>query len=382
MTNPSNQDSQPDISGKSGSGANWEFSVNRRFIQRSIITVLIIVIFFQLVEWAFYKTKDFLFLILLAWLIGIAITPLVEKLTKSGIRRGLSTFIVLLSLVALVLGFIASFGQLLASQLASLITQIPSLIEGFSTWLNDSFDLNLSPSNIEESLNISNTQIATFAQSIAGGIFGLVTSIAGFLFKIFTLLLFTFYFASETPKIRRSIASWLPAKQQVVFTTVWKVATEKTGGFVISRVILATINSVITSVFLLIIEVPYWLPLGLFTGIISQFIPTIGSYLGGLIPAIVAVVNEPIDGLFVVIFVTIYQQIENYLLTPRVSSMTMNIHPAVAFASVIVFASFFGPVGALIGVPIAAAVIALVQTYGKRYELIDELHIQDLKENY
>ncbi|MFM9095580.1 MAG: AI-2E family transporter, partial [Actinomycetes bacterium] len=377
MANPSNQDSQPDISGKSGSGANWEFSVNRRFIQRSIITVLIIVIFFQLVEWAFNKSKEFLFLILLAWLIGIAITPLVEKLTKSGIKRGLSTFIVLLSLVALVIGFIAAFGQLLASQLASLITQIPTLIEGFSSWLNNSFDLNLSPSNIEESLNISNTQIATFAQSIAGGIFGLVTSIAGFLFKIFTLLLFTFYFASETPKIRRSIASWLPAKQQVVFTTVWKVATEKTGGFVISRVILATINSVITSVFLLIIEVPYWLPLGLFTGIISQFIPTIGSYLGGIIPAIVAVVNEPIDGLFVIIFVTIYQQIENYLLTPRVSSMTMNIHPAVAFASVIIFASFFGPVGALIGVPIAAAVIALVQTYGKRYEIIDELHIQE-----
>ncbi len=382
MANPSNQDSQPDISGKSGSGANWEFSVNRRFIQRSIITVLIIVIFFQLVEWAFNKSKDFLFLILLAWLIGIAITPLVEKLTKSGIKRGLSTFIVLLSLVALVIGFIAAFGQLLASQLASLITQIPTLIEGFSSWLNNSFDLNLSPSNIEESLNISNTQIATFAQSIAGGIFGLVTSIAGFLFKIFTLLLFTFYFASETPKIRRSIASWLPAKQQVVFTTVWKVATEKTGGFVISRVILATINSVITSVFLLIIEVPYWLPLGLFTGIISQFIPTIGSYLGGIIPAIVAVVNEPIDGLFVIIFVTIYQQIENYLLTPRVSSMTMNIHPAVAFASVIIFASFFGPVGALIGVPIAAAVIALVQTYGKRYEIIDELHIQENKETY
>lgn len=294
----------------------------------------------------------------------------------------MSTFIVLLSLVALVIGFIAAFGQLLASQLASLITQIPTLIEGFSSWLNNSFDLNLSPSNIEESLNISNTQIATFAQSIAGGIFGLVTSIAGFLFKIFTLLLFTFYFASETPKIRRSIASWLPAKQQVVFTTVWKVATEKTGGFVISRVILATINSVITSVFLLIIEVPYWLPLGLFTGIISQFIPTIGSYLGGIIPAIVAVVNEPIDGLFVIIFVTIYQQIENYLLTPRVSSMTMNIHPAVAFASVIIFASFFGPVGALIGVPIAAAVIALVQTYGKRYEIIDELHIQENKETY
>ncbi len=149
----------------------------------------------------------------------------------------------------------------------------------------------------------------------------------------------------------------------------------------ISRVILAALNSIFTSVFLLIIDVPYWLPLGLFTGIISQFIPTIGSYLGGIIPAIVAVVNDPFDGLLVIVFVTIYQQIENYLFTPRVSSLTMDIHPAVAFASVIVFASFFGPVGALIGVPIAAAVIALIQTYGKRYELIPELHYLQNKED-
>lgn len=250
MAQQANNHSQPDISGKSGSGANWEFSVNRRFLQRSIITVLVIVIFFQLVEWAFNKSKDFLFLILLAWLIGIAITPIVEKLTKYGIKRGLSTFLVLLILVGLVVGFIASFGQLLASQLASLITQIPSLIEGFSEWLNKSFDLNLSSANIEESLNISNSQIAQFAQNIAGGIFGLVTSIVGFLFNIFTLLLFAYYFASETPKIRRSIASWLPAKQQLVFTTVWKVATEKTGGFVISRVILVYKFSIYFCIFI------------------------------------------------------------------------------------------------------------------------------------
>ena len=206
---------------------------------------------FQLVEWAFNKSKDFLFLLLLAWLIGIAITPLVERLTKFGLKRGLSTFLVLLALVAFIVGFIASFGQLLATQLASLIIQIPSLIDGFASWLNTSFNLNLSTQNIKESLNLSNPQIVSFAQNIAGGLFGVVTSVAGFIFKIFTLLLFAFYFASETPKLRRSIASWLPAKQQLVFTTVWKVATEKTGGFVISRVILAALNSIFTSVFLL-----------------------------------------------------------------------------------------------------------------------------------
>ena len=102
MNSQGNSESAPDISGNSASGSRWDFSVNRRFIQRSVITVLILVIVFQLVEWAFAKSKDFLFLLLLAWLLGIAITPLVEILTKRGIKRGISTFVVLLGLVGLV----------------------------------------------------------------------------------------------------------------------------------------------------------------------------------------------------------------------------------------------------------------------------------------
>ena len=364
----------PDISAKGSTGGAWDFSVNRRFLQRSVVTVLVLVIAFQLVSWAFGKSKDFLFLLLTAWLLGIAITPLVEFLTKRGMRRGLSTFLTLLGLVLLSVGFIAAFGQLLASQLASLIFQIPTLVEGFIGWLNASFNLGIDPDSIEQSLNVSNSQVAGIAQDLAGGIFGVVTSIFGFIFNLFTLLLFAFYFAAEAPNMKKTIGSWLPTRQQIIFTTVWQVATEKTGGFVISRVILASLNAFFTSTFLLLIGVPYWLPLGIFTGIVSQFVPTVGAFIGGIIPAVVAVVNDPKDGLFVVIFVTIYQQIENYLFTPRISSMTMDIHPAVAFASVIIFAGFFGAVGALIGIPIAAAIISIVQTYGKRYELIPELH--------
>ena len=146
----------PDISAKGSTGGAWDFSVNRRFLQRSVVTVLVLVIAFQLVSWAFGKSKDFLFLLLIAWLLGIAITPLVEFLTKRGMRRGLSTFLTLLGLVLLSVGFIAAFGQLLASQLASLIFQIPTLVEGFIGWLNASFNLGIDPVSIEQSLNISN----------------------------------------------------------------------------------------------------------------------------------------------------------------------------------------------------------------------------------
>ena len=374
MNNHGSGELQPDISANSASGGRWSFSINPRFIQKSIVTILTLVVTLQLVQWAFSKSQDFLFLLLLAWLLGIAISPVVDILTKRGLKRGLSTFLVLLTLMGLIFAFIASFGQLLGSQLASLITQIPTLIEGFVEWLNTSFNLKLDATSIEESLNISNSQIANFAQNIAGGIFGVVSSIFTFIFNIFTLLLFAFYFAADAPRIKRTIGSWLPTKQQVIFTTVWQVATDKTGGFVISRVILAALNSAFTSAFLLLLGVPYWLPLGLFTGLISQFVPTVGTYLGGVIPTIVAVVNDPKDGLFVIIFISVYQQIENYLFAPRISSLTMDIHPAVAFASVIIFAGFFGAIGALIGIPIAAAIISIVQTYGKRYELIPELH--------
>ena len=374
MNNHGSGELKPDISANSASGGRWSFSINPRFIQKSIITILTLVVALQLVQWAFSKSRDFLFLLLLAWLLGIAISPVVDILTKRGLKRGLSTFLVLLTLMGLIFAFIASFGQLLGSQLASLITQIPTLIEGFVGWLNTSFNLKLDATSIEQSLNISNSQIANFAQDIAGGIFGVVSSVLTFIFNIFTLLLFAFYFAADAPRIKRTIGSWLPTKQQVIFTTVWQVATDKTGGFVISRVILAALNSVFTSAFLLLMDVPYWLPLGLFTGLISQFVPTIGTYLGGVIPTIVAVVNDPKDGLFVIIFISVYQQIENYLFAPRISSLTMDIHPAVAFASVIIFAGFFGAIGALIGIPIAAAIISIVQTYGRRYELIPELH--------
>ena len=72
-------------------------------------------------------------------------------------------------------------------------------------------------------------------------------------------------------------------------------------------------------------------------------------------------------------FAATYQQLENYMLAPRISKRTMNIHPAVAFSSVILFSNLFGGVGALISIPLAAAIVAVVDTYGHRYDLIEEL---------
>jgi len=150
----------------------------------------------------------------------------------------------------------------------------------------------------------------------------------------------------------------------------------KTGGFVVSKVILATLSAIAHSIAFYVIGVPYWLPMGVFAGVVSQFIPTIGTYIGIIVPALFAVFEDPFDVVWIVVFATVYQQIENYLLTPRISRATMDIHPALALASVFVGVAMFGPVGALIGIPLAAAFLSVMDTYGQRHELIPELAVR------
>jgi predicted PurR-regulated permease PerM len=128
---------------------------------------------------------------------------------------------------------------------------------------------------------------------------------------------------------------------------------------------------------LLLLDVPFWLPLAIWTGVVSQFIPTIGTYLAIVLPALVALAADPVDALWVVIVGTAYQQIENYLLAPRVTARTVSIHPAVAFGAVIVGAALFGPLGALVSIPVVAAVEAVVDTYGHRYELVEASESDD-----
>ena len=89
-------------------------------------------------------------------------------------------------------------------------------------------------------------------------------------------------------------------------------------------------------------------------GLISPVHPTVGTYLAVALPALIAILSDqPLDAVWVIIFATVYQRVENYWFSPRISSKTMDIHPAVAFRSVIAGAALFGPIGALIGIPVA-----------------------------
>jgi predicted PurR-regulated permease PerM len=354
----------------------WSARIPPKLIRRVVITALVLVVVLQVSEWTFSRLKGLLFLIFVSWLASLALEPVVAALQRRGIKRGLGTLISLLGLVVFALIFAAAFGQLLISQLTDLILGLPDVFDTIAEGLNSLFNLGLTSEQIAEYLSLSSEQIPALATRVAGGLFGVVISTVGIVFSFFTALLFTFYFTAEAPQIRAKVASWLSTEKQKIFLNVWSTASAKTGGFVISRLIMAIVSAVASSVFFLIISLPYWLPLGIFTGLVSQFIPTVGTYIGGAIPALIGLSESVVTALLVIGFVVVYQQIENYLIQPRISAKTMDVHPAVAFAAVIIGALLFGPIGALIGIPVAAAIVSLIDTYVHRYEISPELSNQ------
>jgi len=350
--------------------------LDSRSFRRSLLLVMVFLVGLKFALYVYEALGSFLFLLLLAWLLSIAMEPAVAWFANRGMRRGLATGIVGLILIVATAAFIAVFGSLFVTQVSELIKGLPGYVEQTVTWVNSTFHTTLNSGSIMDNLQITPAKVAEWASSVAGGVFGFVGTIFGALFDGLTVFVFAFYFSADGPRLRRAIGSWLPEQSQKVFVTVWDIAVTKTGGFVVSKVVLAALSAFFHCSFFYVINVPYWLPMGIFAGVVSQFIPTIGTYIGVAIPALFAAFDKPINVVWIIIFATVYQQIESYVFTPRVSRATMDIHPAIALGSVFVGFAFFGPIGAIIGIPLAAAVIAVIETYGNRHELVPELQVR------
>ncbi len=191
------------------------------------------------------------------------------------------------------------------------------------------------------------------------------------MFRFFTILLFTFYMVADGPRFRRLICSFLRPDRQREVLANWEIAIQKTGGYLYSRLLLGIIQASFHYIAFVIIGVPYPLALAVFVGVVSQFVPVVGTYIANGFPALIALAVDPVKAVWVIAFAIVFQQVENYLMAPRITARTMHLHPAVAFGSVLAGAGLLGPVGALIALPAAAVVQAIGSTYFERHEVVE-----------
>jgi len=308
-----------------------------------------------------------LFTVLMSWFAAITMEPAVGRLARH-MPRGVATGLVMAGVVVIVVLFLAAFGRLLLDQVGQLIRTIPTLLDAGIGWVNQRFGTAYNVPDILTSLNVTREQVAGYAVQVAGGLLGLLGSVVGSVFGLFTFGLFTFYLSADGPRFKRYIASLFPRRAQGVVTDIWNVTTDKTGGYVAARVVLATINGTLSALVFLLIGMPYALALGLWTGVVAQFIPTIGTYIAVVFPVVVGLLSpNPWVGVLALIWGLLYQQVENLTIEPRISGKAVAVHPAVAFGSVLLGAALFGVAGALLAVPVTAMVLSLLDIYGARH---------------
>ncbi len=343
------------------------------WFRRAVVLVLVLAAAARVVVWGFDQLESLWYILFLAFFIGLTLEPPVNRMAALGLRRGLGTILVMLGLGLATAAFFAVFGNLLVQQLAQLISSIPDLLSTAVERTNARLGTDLSTDSILASLGIGTTEIAKAAADLGVGLLSIVAAAVGLVFNLFTVALFAFYFAADGPRFRAVVASWLPPAHQRTVLTVWDIATQKAGGYVLSRGILAIVSAAYHAVVFLVLDLPYWLPLAMWVGLVSQFVPTIGTYLAGALPIAIALVEgDWVKALVILVAVIVYQQVENYFIAPRVTRSTLEIHPAVAFGSVIVGGTLFGAMGALLAIPVVATIQAVISVYGRRYELVQD----------
>ncbi|GAA2533617.1 AI-2E family transporter [Streptomyces fimbriatus] len=342
-----------------------------RWLPRAMVLALALVAVFQLGSWAFHQLTGLLINVLIAFFLALAVEPAVSWMAARGVRRGLGTFLVFLAVLIVAAGFVTLLGSMLAGQIITIVEDFPDYLDSVINWVNTHFHTELRRVDIQEGL-LRSDWLRTYVQNSATGVLDVSAQVLGGLFQLLTVGLFSFYFAADGPRLRRTVCSVLPPARQAEVLRAWEIAVNKTGGYLYSRGLMALVSGLAHYVLLEILEVPYAPVLAVWVGLVSQFIPTIGTYLAGALPMLIAFTVDPWYALWVLVFVVIYQQFENYVLQPKLTSKTVDIHPAVAFGSVVAGTALLGAVGALIAIPAIATLQAFLGAYVKRYDVTDD----------
>ena len=311
-------------------------------------------------------------LLLLSLFLSLAIEPGVNRLAARGWRRGAATGLILFTAVVVLGVLLAAVGALVGQQLADLLRDSETYVTRTVDFLNQHAGTKIDAASVISAINDPNGSVQQFIDRQQRRVFDLSVTALGFLVQSLSVLMFTFYLVADGPKLRRAICSRVrPERQRVVLDT-WDLAIDKTGGYLYSRALLAGFSAVFHGIVFQLIGTPAPVAMAVWVGVVSQFLPVVGTYLAGALPVLLTFIDSPGRAVAVIIAVVVYQQLENYVFVPRVTSRTMNLHPAIAFGSAIAGGAVMGAVGAVLAIPGAAMVQALVSGMGERHDLVDE----------
>ncbi len=342
------------------------------WFRRGVWYAIFAVLLTAAVLWLFNRVTGLILALLMAVFVSFALEPAVKYLAGRGWKRGAATGLVFIVSAVLVGAFIAIMVPAIIDQGSAIAEDLPSYVEEVTAALDEWLDIDISESMFEGGSPDFEGLLSDYGTDLASGVLGFGSALLGAVITGLTVALFSFYMVAEGPKFRRVVLRVFPPDRQREMLRIWEIAVEKTGGYVYSRLLLAAASALITWIALRVIGVPNALALAIWVGVVSQFVPAVGAYIAAVLPVLAAFFESPAKALWVLAVLIAYQQIENYLLAPRITARTMSLHPAVAFGSAIAGIGVLGALGAIIALPTAAIIQAVISGYLEVHPVVDE----------
>jgi predicted PurR-regulated permease PerM len=257
------------------------------------------------------------------------------------------------------------------TQASQLVNNAPHYVNNIVHFLNSNFGTSFNAKSLIHDLQSRNGAVQKFGRNLAHDAPDVALTIGKSLFEIIVTIIFAFYLTANGPGVRRAICSRLPRHRQQMVLDTWELAVDKTGSYLYSRLLQAIACTAVVWVFLFALGIPSALALAIWVGVVSQFVPTVGTYIALVLPALVTLVNSPVDTIWVMAFLVGYQQFENYYLGPRIARFTLKIHPALTIGVVFAGALLLGPIGALLALPATAVIQSLISAHTDEQEVIE-----------
>jgi predicted PurR-regulated permease PerM len=348
---------------------------SRAFLRNAALWLMLAIIggivFGGITDSLLHRLAPFIQIIIFSLFLSFAIEPAVSYLASRGWRRGLATGLVFVLVILGIAGLIALLIPAVITGTHDLLRALPDLVHNLSRYLKP-LGIQLDAAHIEEQVRKYGSKLLAGAGSLLGGVLNVASGIVGGVFQTLTIGLFTFYMVARGPQMRRAVLSRFNQERQRQILFIWERAIEQTGGYFYSRLLLAIVNGLLMYAVLRWRGVPFAAPLALFEGFTAEFIPIIGTYIAGAVPAIVALLYDPVDALIVVIWILLYQQIENYLLSPRLTARTMDLSAPLALAAALIGGLLGGILFAFLALPVAGVIQAALRAYGRYYEVVED----------
>ncbi|WP_432978283.1 AI-2E family transporter [Dactylosporangium sp. CA-233914] len=300
---------------------------------------------------AVYSVRQVLVQVIIALFVAVSLDPAVRLLIRHGVRRSIAVGIILVLALSILASFIWSLVPPLAGQAGQLLDNVPK-------YLQELPQRSRAYQEIAERYGLTEklTEYArTLPGEIGGGALGVVTGIFSALVNVLLVAVLTIYFMADLPRIRRGLVRLVPRANRPRAARAINVVVDKVGGYMIGNLIISLFAGVSSFVCLFALGVPFALPLAVWVAL-TDLIPMIGATVGAVGCCIVALVTGDVTSTIVlIVFFVAYQQLENYLIAPRVLRDTVDLSSVAVLLAALVGGAILGVVGALMAIPVVAA---------------------------